>query len=413
MKNTLRVNELAKLIGVEFKPGKPLTIDGTSTANCAMWRVADQLTRHINIAGVTVKYDSYNTGFMWCVDSHTPYGPGPDLALRYGQKDVFGYEIAFDYDENGFLLDPFQILDGAGVDEAYGFDADNNKSYCVPVFNSSIQPTENGRKTYYVRPTDPHHATSLLYISCWGGANEDTRGINQDKLAELGERIAPKTPFVSRSMSKGGKQGIDYYVLPLDYGSVFDIVYERYERSQAEIERKRKEYAKKFQYVETISEQLLKIEEASGVTEALVDLVKLDGSKVAQATYVDRLVADLSLMKKALVMPSLDCSLESLEERYNGMSATELICHRSVEHLTRQMARWKAASKYFDSFYERVMDLGGAMIVDLYKIRIVLPSMAEAGQTIKKSYLINKVQLTLLDKKLKKYEDFVGDVTKS
>lgn len=406
-KDVLRVNELAEQIGAEFKLGEPLSVVGLTASKKDL--VAEVLTKSMDIDGVEVCFDAHRDKFVWTISDECHYGPDA-LVLQL----EYGWDL-FDYDEEGYLLNPFRVLDGKDIHKVYGFDSYGNRSYCVPVVLTEAMSTTDNR--YYdgiaVQPETSLYASSLLYIVEWGGANREVVETIDYESLTLPDKANQKI-FVHRVQSHGGKQGIDYYVLPTCYSEnpiLRGIVEQRDNQYETKMKAGEEQFAHKVNLVSDINKKLKLIKETSNLTKMDFQLAELKASDAAQAYYVDELKINDSFINLLLTLRTLDESFQSLKEKHDTLKKTKRLCHRAVNFALNQMKRWEAASPYFEGFNQRINDLGGAMIVDLYKVSIKLPSMHNAGQYFEEAYLIDRIQLPMLDKKIKEYEDKATDNT--
>lgn len=397
-KDVLRVNELAEQIGAEFKLGEPLSVVGLTASKKDL--VAEVLTKSMDIDGVEVCFDAHRDKFIWTIGDECHYGPDAFvLQLEYGWD-------LFDYDEEGYLLSPFRVLDGKDIHKVYGFDFYGNRSYCVPVVLTEAMGTIDNR--YYdriaVQPETSLYASSLLYIVKWGGANGKVVETVAYESLTLPDKANQKI-FVHREQSNGGKQGIDYYVLPTCYSEnpiLRGIVEQRDNQYETKMKAGEEQFAHKVNLVQAITERLTSIYRENGCS-IYLSLGYSRDDESAKACYVDKLEFDFN-EDELLALPTLDCSLESLEEQYKKMDETDRIYRRLLDEASDQLCRWERASLYFPIFYKRIRGLGGTMSVNLYKMFVKLPSLTEAGKFAKETYLINAIQLPMLDKKLKEYE---------
>lgn len=414
MKNTFRVNELAEKIGVPFTPGNALVVTSATASQKEL--VADTLTKCIDIEGVEVRYVANKNHFVWMIEDDCPYGPDIEtLRLQYSAEDPL------DYDAEGYLVSPFRVLDGKDIDKIYGFNSDGNRSYCVPVTLTDARPATDGAgyAKVSVRPNHSKTASSILYIVEWGGSNNHTAGIREIDSWELLEKVKRQSDagnkeqaFFYRERSNGGKQGIDYYVLPTAYCNdplLMTLVQQRTEQDAVSLDEQREEYAKKLNLAGNIDEKFDKIKQTSSLNEMNFLLAELRDSNEAKAYYVDELKIDFHLMDQLLIPPTLDESFQSLKEKHDTWRETERLYHRAVNLAVNQLNRWKKACPYFKGFNDRIETLGGTMVADLYKIYLRLPSLVQPGKCVEETYSINRVQLILLDDKLGEYEKRVNN----
>lgn len=343
----------------------------------------------------SISYDQTTKMFTWKATSN--YAP---------EKFKFGLELTdtVSYDEFGFIENPMPMHLANNLGHVYGLDFYGGSplvAHCYVSYGHF-----NAKKTWVMKPvqTAEYSMEAIFCMVHWGGSNSDVTGATDDYIAEL--KGTGRIIDFERRVSKGGKEGCDYYLLPAyavidnkrDDANPREFIDTFLVRPlEAVYETQRAKFRAKVEMLRDAKAMDQKWLEANQKADAeLMELIKqCEQSEVAKLYFVETPKIVLRKHKEDSKSLSLRMTYDELREKVSAM--TERISPNVYLGKKRhEIGAWLDLAPAYASLYPIVKSMNGKMRINGRKAVITLPDLYVPGKTYNIVGLFDKTQFALV-----------------
>ncbi len=402
----LRITEALESIYEKYQPDRALTLDNFYPSDEAE-KIMTQLV------GEPMESCPVGDSLSWTMSGQYT----APISL------IVASDYPLHYNKDGFLRHPLRLFDelvssslserimndfcGNSFSFAYGSLDSNDTSCCQDLCNSyklcpifQAYQQEDAQVFHLASHYEPERYRHLLMMVKWGGAESNTRGITE----EIAKDVFAAMSFLKVS-SNGGKEGIDYIVLPIDkvpLGRLLSRYYESLQRQEQQFAMKWKHYIQILADYEATQEYYQNLQiEACELGE------KYRRCEVAALSFVEIPHCNMDKLKFEAVKPSLDDSYEQLAEK------AERIADRKTprEYLDSVIIvgeNWQKFAPLFAKLQPMVQNLKGWIHIAGNEATVSLPSHCSIAGMHRKydttKYALSAVRLKDCAKDLQKYK---------
>ena len=404
---SLRITEVMESIYEDYQPDEILTLDNFHSSDDAE-KIMTQLV------GESMERCLVEDSLSWTMSGQYA------APIRL----IMASDYRLHYNKDGFLRHPLRLFDelissslseriandfcGTSFSFAYGAVGSNDTSCCedlckpyyklCPIFQAYQQ--EDAQVFHLAPHYEPERYRHLLIMVKWGGAESSTRGITE----EIAKDVFGAISFL-KITSNGGKEGIDYIVLPIDKSSLRRLLpryYENLQRQEEQFAMKWKCYAQTLADYEAAQEYYQNLQiEAYELNE------KYCRCEVAALSFVEIPYCNVNKLEFEAVKPLLDDSYKQLAEKTKRI-ANHKTAREYLDSMITVGENWQKFAPLFAKLHPMVQDLKGWMHIAGDEVTVRLPSHCSIDGLHRKydttKYALSAVRLKDCVKDLQKYK---------